>query len=82
MTKACHPLGMMTKKEYRDALSALSLSQQEVGRLLGVDARTSRRWATGETEVPGPVEVHIRLWLERPEILEVVKRIAAEAHTG
>lgn len=68
----------MTKDEYRDALEALGLAQEEVGRLLDSGARTARRWASGETPVPGPVAMHIRLWLERPELLDVVRRIAAE----
>ncbi|MEQ1712883.1 MAG: hypothetical protein ABL908_15985, partial [Hyphomicrobium sp.] len=58
---------MMTKDEYRAALSQLDLKQEEVGRLLDVGPRTARRWAAGEIDVPGPVEMHIRLWLERPE---------------
>ena len=71
-------LEMMSRDEYRSALEKLGLAQEEVGRLLGTGGRTSRRWASGETEVPGPVEMHIRLWLERPEILDVVRRVAAE----
>lgn len=67
---------MMTREEYREALATLDLAQEEVGRLLGAGPRTARRWASGEVDVPGPVEMHIRLWLERPEILEVVKAIA------
>ena len=70
---------MMTKDEYRQALAALGLAQEEVGRLLGVDGRTARRWAAGEVDVPGPVEMHIRLWIERPEILEVVRKISEGA---
>lgn len=69
-------LNMMTRDEYRDALAKLGLAQEEVGRLLGTGGRTARRWATGEVEVPGPVETHIRLWLERPEIIDVVRRVA------
>lgn len=67
---------MMTRKEYRDALSKLGLTQEEVGKLLGAAGRTARRWASGEVEIPGPVEMHIRLWLQRPEILDVVRRTA------
>ena len=67
----------MTAEEYREALERLDLSQAEVGRLLLVGDRTSRRWALGETPVPGPVEMHIRQWLEIPEHVEIVRRIAA-----
>lgn len=69
---------MMTRDEYRAALAKLGLAQEEVGRLLGTGLRTARRWASGEVEVPGPVEMHIRLWLERPEVLEVVRKLAIE----
>ena len=68
---------MMSQDEYRGALAQLGLAQTEVGRLLGVDPRTARRWARGEAPVPGPVEMHIRLWLERPEVLDVTRKIAA-----
>lgn len=44
----------MTPDEYREAIARLDLSQVAAARLLGVDARTSRRWATGERDVPGP----------------------------
>lgn len=66
----------MSREEYRSALDKLSLTQEEVGRLLSVAGRTARRWASGEIPVPGPVEMHIRLWLERPELLAVVQRIS------
>lgn len=69
---------MMTREEYRAALAKLSLSQEEVGRLLKISPRNARRYASGETDVPGAVEMHVRLWLERPEILDVVRRISIE----
>lgn len=69
---------MMSRDEYRDALAALGLAQEEVGRLLGVGPRTARRWASGEIDVPGPVEMHLRLWRDRPELLEVIRRLARE----
>lgn len=71
-------LDMMTKDQYRAALAQLGLAQEEVGKLLGAGPRTARRWASGEVEVPGPVEMHIRQWLERPELLEVTRRLAVE----
>lgn len=67
---------MMTREEYRAALDKLSLTQEEVGELLKLSGRNARRYASGETDVPGPVEMHLRLWLERPELVEVVRRIA------
>ena len=50
----------MTADEYREAIKALELSQVGAGRLLGVDGRTSRRWASGASDVPPPVERFLR----------------------
>ena len=44
----------MTAPEFRAALDRLGLTQTGAARLLGVDARTARRWALGEREVPEP----------------------------
>ncbi len=44
----------MTPDEYRESIEVLGLSQIAAARLLGVDARTSRRWASGEREIPPP----------------------------
>ena len=46
----------MTAAEYRAALSRLGLTQGGAATLLGVDARTSRRWACGESDIPPPVQ--------------------------
>lgn len=46
----------MTPTEFRAALARLNLSQAAAARVLGVDARTARRWALGERDVPPPVE--------------------------
>jgi len=73
---------MMTKAEYRAAIAALGMRQGDVGDLMGVDRRTSRRWANGEVAVPRPVELHLRLLLERPELLPVVRRISGAALGG
>jgi len=44
----------MTPDEYREAIDALGMSQLAAAKLLGVDARTSRRWASGERDIPPP----------------------------
>lgn len=51
----------MTKDEYRDAIARLGLSQVKAGVMLGVDPRTSRRWALGEDQVPRAVALLLRL---------------------
>lgn len=50
----------MTADEYRAAIEHLGLSQVAAARLLGVDDRTSRRWASGDREVPPPAERFLR----------------------
>ena len=72
-----NPMGM-DKEAYRSALATLGLGQEEVGHLLGASPRTARRWASGEVPVPGPVEMHIRLWLKRPELLSVMRDVNKE----
>lgn len=44
----------MNADQYRNAIEKLGLSQVAAARLLGVDARTSRRWANGERDIPAP----------------------------
>lgn len=50
----------LSPDEYRTAIEALGLSQIAAARLLGVDDRTSRRWANGERDVPPPAERFLR----------------------
>jgi DNA-binding transcriptional regulator YiaG len=44
----------MTPDQYSKAIEALGLSQLAAAKLLGVDGRTSRRWVSGERDVPPP----------------------------
>ena len=44
----------MTNTQYREAIAALGLSQRRAAKLLGVDERTSRKWASGETAISPP----------------------------
>jgi len=46
----------MNKEEFRPALDELSLSQMEIARLLKISDREARRYASGDAEIPGPVE--------------------------
>jgi DNA-binding transcriptional regulator YiaG len=50
----------VTSDEYRAALETLGLTQGGGARLLGVDDRTSRRWACGERDIPPPAERFLR----------------------
>lgn len=40
---------------YRTAIATLGLSQAAAGKFLGVEPRTSRRWATGKATIPDTV---------------------------
>jgi DNA-binding transcriptional regulator YiaG len=50
----------VTADEYRSAIERLGLSQVAAAKLLGVDDRTSRRWASGERDVPHPAARFLR----------------------
>jgi DNA-binding transcriptional regulator YiaG len=52
----------MSPKQYRDTLTRLDLTQTAAASVLGIDARTSRRWA--KRGVPhGPAVILLRLLL-------------------
>lgn len=53
----------MTALQYRAAIEKLGLSQRGAGAFLGVDERTSRRWALGEAQVPESVALLLRLMI-------------------
>lgn len=53
----------MTASDYREILARLELTQIQAARLLGVDERTSRRWAIGERAVPPPAARFLRYLL-------------------
>jgi DNA-binding transcriptional regulator YiaG len=50
----------VTPDEYREALARLDLSLGAAARLLASNERTSRRWASGEREVPPPAIQFLR----------------------
>jgi hypothetical protein len=65
----------MTAAQYRDALSRLGLTQMAAARLLGIDDRTSRRWAQYGTH--GTSEILLRLLLTgrlRPADIHYARR--------
>lgn len=54
----------MTSDEYRQTIDRLGLTQNAAARLLGVDERTSRRWALGERDIPPPAQRFLRYLIE------------------
>jgi len=54
----------MTPAEYQAALKRLGLSHNRAAPLLGVDLRTSKRWAAGERAIPPPL-ARLLAYIER-----------------
>lgn len=53
----------MTANQYREAIKRLSLSQRGAAAFLGVDERTSRRWAADDAEIPESAAKLLRLMI-------------------
>jgi transcriptional regulator with XRE-family HTH domain len=51
----------MTPNQYRAAIKKLGLSQRQAGSFLGVDERTSRRYASGEVDIPHATALLLQL---------------------
>lgn len=66
----------MTPIQYKAALDGLGLSQVGAARLLGVDPRTSRRWALGEAAVPPSVALALRLMVRHGTGLDEAEKLA------
>lgn len=45
----------MTSEEFKTAKAALGATYAKLASILHVDERTVRRWASGESKIPGPV---------------------------
>ncbi len=58
---------------YREQLGRLGLTQTAAATALGVDDRTSRRWATGERSVPGTVARLLWACERDPELLRLLR---------
>ena len=51
----------MNPDEFRQALERLGLTQVAAARLLCVEDRTARRWASGATSIPPSIALLLRL---------------------
>ena len=65
----------MTAAEFNNRLEQLGYSQIGFAERVGVNARTVRKWALGETRIPGPVIVLLNLLNARPELVQVVNEM-------
>jgi DNA-binding transcriptional regulator YiaG len=68
----------MTPDEYRETIEKLGLSQIAAARLLGVDERTSRRWASGERDIPPPAVRFLRYLIATKKTGEQAMRVLGD----
>ncbi len=64
----------MSPTQYKAALAKLGLSQEMAGVLFGKAPRTGQSWAIGESAVPEPVAILLRLLLDGTITIEDVER--------
>lgn len=67
----------MSPEQYRDALKALEMSQIGFAKLIDVDARTSRRWASGDLAIPTPVAVLMAVMIEHGYSEHAIEQVLA-----
>jgi DNA-binding transcriptional regulator YiaG len=65
----------VTPDEYSEAIETLGLSQLAAAKLLGVDGRTSRRWISGERDVPEPAARFLRYLIATRKTGEQAMRV-------
>lgn len=63
----------MTADALQLCLQRLDLPVTKAARLLGVEARTARKWISGERDVPPSVALLLHLMLEVPEAARWLK---------
>jgi len=51
----------MSAEQFRRVMIALTIPSGGIARLVGVNTRTARRWASGASEVPNPVARLLRI---------------------
>jgi len=54
----------MSPREYERTIATLGMTRVAAGRYLGVSERTARRYCSGDTDVPPPSVMLLRLLLE------------------
>ena len=65
----------MTGRQFKSAIRRLKLSQMGAARLLGVDARTARRWVLDERRIPEAVVIVLGLMLAGKATVEDVQAV-------
>jgi len=57
----------MTGKRFKQIRTRLGMTQAELAELLGVWTNTVAHWDRGDKDIPGPVDLAMRLLLEKAE---------------
>lgn len=58
----------MTPEGYRTTISAIGLSQVKAAKALGINERTSRRYASGDLVVPPKIQLALEALKARKEM--------------
>lgn len=67
--------GEVTPQRYRDLIAEFGLSQVDAATFLRVDERTSRRWASGEVDIPASVILLFEVMLAKKMTTGEVQRM-------
>jgi hypothetical protein len=66
----------MTPRRYAEVIDKLGLSQVGAAKFLGYDPRTSRRWISGDMDVPKVVAMLLELMVKTKSEPERVEKSA------
>lgn len=72
----------MTSQEYRDTLARLGFTIVGAGRFLEINERQARRYASGETPVPGSTAKFLRYLIAADVTPVEVERLVRDRSTG
>jgi predicted transcriptional regulator len=61
----------MKPAEYREIIEDLGMNTAQAGRFLGVSRKTAYRYHDGDSLIPAPISLLLRLMLVRGEVPEV-----------
>jgi DNA-binding transcriptional regulator YiaG len=64
----------MTPDDFKQGLRTLGVTQTEFAQVVGASRRAALYWT--QQAVPGPVATLLRIFLARPELLEVARAFA------
>lgn len=78
MSKRTELARPMAPREFENALEALGLDQQEYAAITGLSYPTICRRGLGKSKVPNEGVLLLRLLVERPELLPILKGIAGK----